>query len=117
MTAVTIVPIAKGMTERATSQEQEQMEQFLNWFPRCRAMLQFTACLILKDSRRAERAVRNCWIRTSRNPPHFESEGPFRSWIMRQLINEALSIHHESPGFAGHTTTPRKEEHKDDTRP
>ena len=40
----------------------------------------------------AEDAVQNCWIRASRNLPSFESEGPFRSWIVRILISEALSI-------------------------
>lgn len=44
----------------------------------------------------AKSAVQNCWTRASRNPPSFESEGPFRSWIMRLLISEALSILHQS---------------------
>jgi DNA-directed RNA polymerase specialized sigma24 family protein len=92
MTAVTIVPAGAGKAECATSPE--QMEQFFNWFSRCRTILRFTACRILKDSRRAERAVQNCWIHASRNPPSFENEGDFRCWIVRQLIDEALSIHH-----------------------
>ena len=54
------------------------------------------ADLILGEAKMAEDPLQNCWIRVSRNPPSFESEGPFRSWIMRRLISEALSIFHQS---------------------
>ncbi len=77
-------------------QEQKQLDQFANWFWRCFNTLHFTACLILGDSKMAEDAVEKCWIRASQNLPNFESEGPFRSWIMRILIGEALSILHQS---------------------
>jgi DNA-directed RNA polymerase specialized sigma24 family protein len=39
--------------------------------------------------------VQNCWIRACRNPQRFESEGAFRSWVLRLLISEALSIRDE----------------------
>jgi DNA-directed RNA polymerase specialized sigma24 family protein len=44
----------------------------------------------------AEYAVQNCRFRASRNLPNFENEGPFRSWLLRLLISEALSILHQS---------------------
>jgi len=31
----------------------------------------------------AENAVQTCWVRASRNPPKFEHEGAFRSWLLR----------------------------------
>jgi DNA-directed RNA polymerase specialized sigma24 family protein len=71
------------------------MEKFDEWFSRCRNMLEYTACLILADSKMAESAVQNGWFKASRNPPGFESEGAFRSWVLRLVISEALQILHQ----------------------
>jgi DNA-directed RNA polymerase specialized sigma24 family protein len=66
-------------------------------FLRCHKALHFIARRILADSEMAACAVENCWLKASRNPPGFESEGAFGSWVLRLLINEALSIlHHRS---------------------
>lgn len=98
MAAATLeVRFGQLKTDRPTPPEQEQLDQFANRFLRCRETLHFIAGLILGGSEMAERAVRNCWVRASRNPPSFESEGPFRSWIMRILITESLSILHQMP--------------------
>jgi DNA-directed RNA polymerase specialized sigma24 family protein len=98
MVAATVeVRFGQRKTDRLTPPEQEQLDQFANRFLRCRETVHFIAGLILGGSEMAERAVRNCWVRASRNPPSFESEGPFRSWIMRILINESLSILHQMP--------------------
>ena len=51
---------------------------------------------ILGDEDRAFVAILNCWQTASRNPPRFEYEGAFRSWLVRVLIDEALAILHES---------------------
>jgi DNA-directed RNA polymerase specialized sigma24 family protein len=97
MTASTLeVPFRQLTTDQATSREQEQLAQFTNWFSRCRTTLHFIASRILGGSEMAERAIENCRIRASRNMQNFRSEGSFRSWIMRILINEALSILHRS---------------------
>jgi DNA-directed RNA polymerase specialized sigma24 family protein len=64
-------------------------------FPRCRRALHFLARRILPDFEMAACAVENCRLRASRNPPSFESEGAFRSWIMRLLISEAVCILHQ----------------------
>ena len=42
--------------------------------------------------------MQNCWLTASRNPPHFEYEGAFQSWLVRILIDEALTILLESQG-------------------
>jgi DNA-directed RNA polymerase specialized sigma24 family protein len=76
----------------------KQRNKFDERFSRCYNTLQYTARLILGGSRMAEHAVQNCWFKASQNPPQFENEGPFRSWVLRLLISEALSILHH-----GHT--------------
>jgi DNA-directed RNA polymerase specialized sigma24 family protein len=65
--------------------------------PRCDKALHFIARRILADSEMAACAVENCRLKASRNPRGFESEGAFGSWVLRLLINEALSmLHHRS---------------------
>jgi DNA-directed RNA polymerase specialized sigma24 family protein len=55
-------------------------------------MLCFLAYRMLGNPEQARDVVENCRITASRNPPVFESEGAFRSWLARILIDEALSI-------------------------
>jgi DNA-directed RNA polymerase specialized sigma24 family protein len=69
---------------------------FEAWFSRSRQTLQFLAYRVLACPDRAARAVGNCWLTASRNPPYFEQEGAFRSWLLRVLISEALTILHQS---------------------
>ena len=52
----------------------------------------FIACRVLGGPDRADDAIENCWLRASLNPPRFEYEGTFRSWLIRVLIDEALAI-------------------------
>ena len=59
---------------------------------RCRYLLHFLAVRILGSEDEAEDAVRNCRAAASRNPPSFESEGAFRSWLARILIDEACAL-------------------------
>jgi DNA-directed RNA polymerase specialized sigma24 family protein len=56
---------------------------FEDRFARCRRLLHFLAARILGSEDEAEDAVRNCRAAASRNPPSFESEGAFRSWLAR----------------------------------
>jgi Sigma-70 region 2 len=78
-------------------------------FSRCHQTLHFLACRVLGSPEQAQEVVENCRITASRNPPTFESEGAFRSWLVRILIDEALAIvrqreqhdqrrKHEEPG-------------------
>jgi DNA-directed RNA polymerase specialized sigma24 family protein len=68
------------------------MEQFGRRFFQCRNTLHLIASLILGGPELAGHAVWNCGVRASRSLPNFDDEGAFRSWIMRLLIDEALSI-------------------------
>lgn len=71
---------------------QGNSESFDEWFSRCYRSLHFTACRVLSGPEGAGRAVRNCWIRASRDTPTFDCEGEFRSWVLRILIDEASAI-------------------------
>jgi len=71
---------------------QEHPVVFENRFSRCCPLLEFLACRILGGHEDVEMAVQNCRIAASRNPPGFEYEGAFRSWLVRVLIDEALAI-------------------------
>ena len=65
---------------------------FLERFWRYESLLHFLAYRILGRHEEAGNAVENCRIVASRNPPDFENEGAFRSWVARILIDEALAI-------------------------
>ena len=65
---------------------------FEDRFARCRRLLHFLAARILGSQEEAGDAVRNCRAAASRNPPSFESEGAFRSWLARVLIDEACAL-------------------------
>ena len=70
---------------------QEHLAQFDARFSRCYGLLRFIACRVLGGSEGAEEAIENCRFTTSQNPPHFDHEGAFRSWLLRILIDEALA--------------------------
>jgi len=61
-------------------------------FSRCRRSLYFVARRVLGSLEGCEDAVQNCLLTASRNPPRFEDEGAFGSWLLRILIDEALLI-------------------------
>src|ERR1700693_942868 len=67
-------------------------KMFEDRFARCRRLLHFLAARVLGSEDEAEDAVRNCRAAASRNPPSFESEGAFRSWLARILIDEACAL-------------------------
>jgi hypothetical protein len=78
--------------------EQEQPAIFAECFLRAYRLLDFIACRVLCDKKRAQIAIHNCWQTASRNPPRFEFEGAFRSWLVRVLMDEVLAILCESQG-------------------
>jgi catechol 2,3-dioxygenase-like lactoylglutathione lyase family enzyme len=88
-----------------------QLDKFNEWFSRCHNALQHIANQILGDYLMAEHALQNCWFRASRNPQKLENEGAFRSWVVRLLISEALSILHQTRVVADEEDLPafRKE--------
>jgi DNA-directed RNA polymerase specialized sigma24 family protein len=61
-------------------------------FARCHETLHFLAYRVLGSPERVHEVVEKCRITASRNPPTFEYEGAFRSWLVRILIDEALVI-------------------------
>jgi DNA-directed RNA polymerase specialized sigma24 family protein len=65
---------------------------FMERLWRCNSLLHFLAYRILGTHEEAGNAVENCRIVASRNPPDFEYEGAFRSWVARILIDEAVAI-------------------------
>jgi DNA-directed RNA polymerase specialized sigma24 family protein len=78
----------------------EHAQRFASRFSRYRPLLHSLACRVLADIRCAEDAVENCWRTASRNPPKFDCEGAFRSWLARVLIDEALAILRENRELA-----------------
>lgn len=91
--ALTEIFCKQNETDQVASRE--KLRTFDERFTRCHKTLQYTGGLILGGSEMAEYAIQKCRFRASRNPPNFESEGAFRSWILRLLIGEALSILHQ----------------------
>jgi RNA polymerase sigma-70 factor (ECF subfamily) len=77
-------------------ESQEHAQGFASRFSRYRPLLYSLACRVLGDIPGAEDALENCWRTTSRNPPEFDYEGAFRSWLARVLIDKALAILREN---------------------
>lgn len=75
-----------------STERQEDPPVFATRFSRCRPLLHFIACRVLAGTEGADRAVENCRLMASRNPPRFEHEGAFRSWLLRVLIDEARAV-------------------------
>src|SRR5258707_6808267 len=64
-----------------------------NWcYRRKLKLLKCIACRVLGDEKKAPIAIQNSWRTASRNPPRFEYEGAFRSWLVTVPIDEALAI-------------------------
>jgi len=61
-------------------------------FSRYSRVLSLVAYRVLGSHEEAEVAVQNCLRAASDNVPRFESEGAFRSWLVRVLIDEAVIL-------------------------
>lgn len=70
----------------------EQSALFQARFTRCHKLLCYLACRVLGSPEQVHEVVEHCKITASRNPPTFECEGAFRSWLVRLLIDEALTV-------------------------
>ena len=80
--------------------EPEGPETFAERFLGSYRLLFLIACRVLDGEEKAPIAIRNCWRTALCNPPHFEYEGAFRSWLVRILIDEALAVLRENKGNA-----------------
>jgi RNA polymerase sigma-70 factor (ECF subfamily) len=83
---------SNGRPSHGIDELRQHAQEFASRFSRYRPLLYSLACCVLGDIQGAENAVENCWRMASRNPPQFDYEGIFRSWLARVLINEALAI-------------------------
>ena len=80
------------------SDTQDETRAFDAQFSRCRGLLYFIASRVLDGGEGADEAVKNCFLTAICNPREFESEGSFRSWLLRILIDEALQILRQKKG-------------------
>ena len=88
-----ITPLSdRDCRNASTGDSQEDPAIFAARFSRCYRSLQFIGSRVLGGPEGVEDAIDNCWFAASRNPPKFETEGAFRSWLLRLLIDEALAI-------------------------
>jgi DNA-directed RNA polymerase specialized sigma24 family protein len=71
---------------------QQERHTFATCFLRSRPLLYKLAERILGNHEESEVAVQNCFESASYDTPYFESEGAFRSWLVRVLMDEALAI-------------------------
>ena len=84
---------------------QEHPILFEERFSRCGSILHFLAGRILGSHEEIEEAVESCRATASRNPPRFEYEGAFRSWLVRVLIDEALAIRQRNSNVTNFKTS------------
>ena len=56
------------------------------------SLLRFIARRVLGGSDGVEEALENCRLAATQNVRQFESEGAFRSWLFRVLIDEASAV-------------------------
>ena len=100
-----VVSQSYSRTEDETrSNSQEHPEALDVLFSRYRRVLYRIAYRVLENHEEAGDAVQNCLLAASCNVPRFDSEGAFRSWLVRVLIDEALAI--LSKERIGLTTSP-----------
>jgi DNA-directed RNA polymerase specialized sigma24 family protein len=92
--------------QRVPSTNRKEGDTLNQRFSRWRKTLHLIACRILADSEMAACAVENCHLKASRNPPLFETDGAFGSWVLRLLIGEALSILHPNHAEEFENTKP-----------
>ncbi len=86
------------------SNPEDETQAFHERFLRCRGLLYFVASRVLDGGEGVDEAVENCFFTAVCNPQASESEGGFRSWLLRILIDEALQILRQKKGAS--TTSP-----------
>jgi hypothetical protein len=81
-----------GKEDETLSNAQGSLEALDVLFSRYRHVLSLVAYRVLGNHAEAEDAVQNCLRTVSNNVPKFEHEGAFRCWLVRVLIDEAVTI-------------------------
>jgi DNA-directed RNA polymerase specialized sigma24 family protein len=88
-----IGPAAASRNYKPDGRSREDIQSTFDLqFSRCQKLLHFIARRILNCAEEAEVAVKNCRLTASHNPPGFSSEGAFKSWLVRILIDEATTL-------------------------
>lgn len=91
-------PVGRDATSQLSSRKEDvtlsqgSLETLDVLFSRYRHVLSLVAYRVLGNHAEAEDAVRNCLLTVSDNVPKFEHEGAFRCWLIRVLIDEAVTI-------------------------
>ena len=88
---IDVPPGSRHLKPDGKSREDTQ-SAFELQFSRCRKLLQFIALRILNCAEEADEAIKNCRLTASCNPPAFTTEGAFKSWLVRILIDEATLL-------------------------
>jgi len=86
------VPAIRDRSNPSDGNALDNSETFSDRFGRCKRLLILLAGRVLGGQGRIEEAVYHCWRAASQNPPRLESEGAFRSWLLRILVDRALMI-------------------------
>ena len=86
------IAVIKRRNHTLVKRETEDPAVFSQRFLRSHRILYLIASRVLSNTEDEHLAVQNCWRTASRNPPRFEHEGAFRSWLVRVLIDEALVL-------------------------
>jgi hypothetical protein len=81
-----------GKRDEALSNAQGSLEALDVLLSRYRHVLSLVAYRVLGNHAEAEDAVQNCLLTVSGTVPKFEHEGAFRCWLVRVLIDEAVTI-------------------------
>jgi hypothetical protein len=89
-----------GNKYRTRCSSHRNSETFDDLSSRYHHLLSVVAYRVLGNHVQAEEAVQNCLRAVSSNAPTFECEGAFRSWMVRLLIDEAVTILTKHQSFA-----------------
>lgn len=69
-------------------------------FSSCKGLLKQIAERVLNGTEEAEEAIERSYLAAASERRRFRSEGEFRRWLVRSVLNEALTILHEREGAA-----------------
>src|SRR5215510_7264560 len=73
----------------------ENRKNFDRQFSRCKSMLKQIAERVLNGTEGVEEAMQRSYAAAASQRRRFRSEGEFRRWLVRTMLNEALMILHE----------------------
>jgi DNA-directed RNA polymerase specialized sigma24 family protein len=81
-------------------------EEFGVQLGQCRSSLRLIAERVLAGAEEVEAAVQKCYDAASDQRCRFDSDGEFRAWLARIVLNEALMILQERQSGSEDTSEP-----------